>query len=83
MADDDVLEAEAVEESGGAPKIVGSAMGMAGGMADTGKAVLKQIQTKEGRDQLLHDETMEPHVHLAILLVIVFFISIIIAVAGI
>jgi hypothetical protein len=44
--------------------------------------VFKTLTNKDMMMQTLHDETMEPHVHLVILLVIIFFLAIIITLIG-
>jgi hypothetical protein len=45
--------------------------------------IFKTLTDREMMRQTLHDETMEPHVHLVILLFIVFVLAIIIALLGI
>ena len=45
--------------------------------------IFKTMTNKEMMMQTLHDETMEPHVHLIILLFIVFVLAIILALVGI
>jgi hypothetical protein len=45
--------------------------------------IFKTLTDREMMVQTLHDETMEPHVHLIILLFIVFILAIIIALIGI
>lgn len=45
--------------------------------------IFKTLTNKEMMMQTLHDETMEPHVHLMILLFLVFILAIIIALLGI
>lgn len=44
--------------------------------------VFKTITNKDMMMQTLHDETLEPHVHLVFLLLIVFFLAIIITLIG-
>ncbi len=44
--------------------------------------IFKTLTDREMMRQTLHDETMEPHVHLVILLFIVFILAIIIALLG-
>jgi hypothetical protein len=45
--------------------------------------IFKTLTDRETMRQTLHDETLEPHVHLAILLLIVFILAIIISLIGI
>ncbi len=45
--------------------------------------IFKTITNKEKMMETLHDETLEPHVHLVIILLIVFVLAIIIALIGI
>ncbi|UCE73668.1 MAG: hypothetical protein JSV56_11670 [Methanomassiliicoccales archaeon] len=45
--------------------------------------IFKTLTDKEMMKQTLHDETMEPHVHMAILILIVFILAIIISLLGI
>ncbi|UCE38013.1 MAG: hypothetical protein JSW00_01875 [Thermoplasmata archaeon] len=45
--------------------------------------IFKTLTDKEMMKQALHDETLEPHVHLAILILIVFILAIIITLIGI
>ena len=45
--------------------------------------IFKTLTDRELMKQTLHDETLEPHIHLAILLLIVFILAIIITLIGI
>ena len=45
--------------------------------------IFKTLTDRETMRETLHDETLEPHVHLAILLLIVFILAIIITLIGI
>ena len=45
--------------------------------------IFKTLTDREMMRQTLHDETMEPHVHMMILLFIVFVLAIVIALLGI
>ena len=45
--------------------------------------IFKTITNKDMMMETLHDETMEPHVHMVILLLLVFVLAIIIALIGI
>ncbi len=45
--------------------------------------IFKTLTNKEALKQTLHDETLEPHVHLAILLFIIFIMAIVISLLGI
>ncbi|ODS35921.1 MAG: hypothetical protein A7315_04975 [Candidatus Altiarchaeales archaeon WOR_SM1_79] len=45
--------------------------------------IFKTLTDREMMMQTLHDETMEPHVHLTILLIFVFILAIIIGLLGI
>ena len=45
--------------------------------------IIKTMTNKDMMMQTLHDETMEPHVHMAILLMIVIILAIIISLLGI
>lgn len=44
--------------------------------------IIKTMTNKDMMMQTLHDETMEPHVHLTILLLLVFVLAIIISLLG-
>ncbi len=45
--------------------------------------IFKTLTDREAMRQTLHDETLEPHIHLAILLLLVFIMAIIISLIGI
>jgi hypothetical protein len=45
--------------------------------------IFKTLTDRETMRETLHDETLEPHVHLVILLLIVFILAIIISLIGI
>ena len=45
--------------------------------------IFKTITDKEKMKEAFHDETLEPHIHLVILILIVFILAIIIALIGV
>ncbi len=45
--------------------------------------IFKTLTDRDMMRQTLHDETLEPHIHLAILILIVFLLAIIISLIGI
>lgn len=47
------------------------------------KRIFKTLTDRDTMRETLHDETLEPHVHLVILLLIVFILAIIISLIGI
>ena len=43
--------------------------------------IMAAIQDKDTRDKMLRDETLEPHIHLSILIIVVFLLALVIMVA--